>query len=110
MASNPSLDWHLLVSHTLTEERYAFHHVRITEGADFPMHRHDRTYATLFVVEGKGIVTLNGNEHKLSVGDVIYLPPGTSHEFRCDGGPFAYVAVVAPDKFGTDEPDFVFGV
>lgn len=97
LLSNPAIDFYRLVTPAQTKGRYAVHYIRFPEGQDFPAHTHDDVFALLFIAEGKGYVLLNGNKHPVQVGDVLYVPPGTSHAIVAEGGPLAYLACVSPD-------------
>ena len=37
-----------------------------------------------FIAEGKGYLTVGGNEYELTQGDVYILPPGSAHHYRPD--------------------------
>jgi|GEM_PF-3025664 len=49
-------------------------------GARVPPHR-DETEEYIVVVEGGGVLTLNGAEHPLAEGDSVYMAPGAEVSF-----------------------------
>jgi quercetin dioxygenase-like cupin family protein len=67
--------------------------LRLPPGAGAPRHRHNREAETLLVADGELVVELDGVERALSAGEAAYLPRGSLHAFRSDGG--ATVDVVA---------------
>jgi quercetin dioxygenase-like cupin family protein len=62
-------------------------------GAGAPPHRHGKEAETLLVREGELWVELAGEERVLGPGAAVFLPQGSLHQFRSDGG--AVVDVVA---------------
>jgi uncharacterized cupin superfamily protein len=62
----------------------------------FPYHAHRANEEMFFVLEGEGSVRINGETHKIRVGDFIALPPGkaSAHQFINDSkAPLRYLAV-----------------
>ena len=62
----------------------------------FPYHAHRANEEMFFVLEGEGSVRINGETHKIRVGDFVSLPPGkaSAHQFINDGAvPLRYLAV-----------------
>lgn len=76
--------------------------VRMPAGAVFPEHEHLGDEAVL-VVQGSYVDGVSGRIHR--AGDLVRLPPGTSHDFRVRPGPdLVYLAVVQKGiKIGDDE-------
>ena len=68
--------------------------LRMPPGAGAPPHRHHRETETLLVREGDLRVRLAGEEERaLGEGEAVFLPLGSLHEFRSEGG--AVVDVIA---------------
>jgi quercetin dioxygenase-like cupin family protein len=67
--------------------------LRMPPGAGAPPHRHNRETETLLVREGELTVELGGEERLLGPGEAAFLPQGSLHGFRSDGG--AVVDVIA---------------
>ncbi len=94
-----SLTWYRILDRQETGGRYAVFHVSFSAGSDFPNHYHERSQATILIVEGSGHVILDGVRHEIGTGDVVHIPPGVAHEFFVakDGQRLAYVSVTEPD-------------
>jgi quercetin dioxygenase-like cupin family protein len=67
--------------------------LRMPPGTGAPPHRHHREDETLLVREGELWVQLGGDERTLGPGEAAFLPQGSLHAFRSDGG--AVVDVIA---------------
>tara|TARA_B100000745_G_C19841420_1_gene278944 strand:- start:53 stop:457 length:405 start_codon:yes stop_codon:yes gene_type:complete len=55
-------------------------------GAVVPTHHHDDAEEMFYVFEGSGTAVVNGEEHEMSVGDVLLVPRGSPHSFRNETG------------------------
>ncbi|NVB38845.1 cupin domain-containing protein [Pseudenhygromyxa sp. WMMC2535] len=81
--------------------------LRMAGGAEVPLHR-DPTEEFIHVLEGEGIVTIDGAEYPVSPGTTIYMPANAEVGFR--GGPEALVALQVfagpgpADKYEAWEP------
>jgi quercetin dioxygenase-like cupin family protein len=106
--TNPKVQIHRLVGPEDTEGRYAVNHVRFEGGEDFPDHVHDRAYALIYVLEGKGYALIDGTKHPVETGDVIFLPPGTAHGIFADEGAVSYLACLSPDLGQDGKSDIRF--
>ena len=53
------------------------HHVQIQ---DAKLHYHERTDEFYYVISGKGVMLLDGEEIELHEGVVVYVPRGTRHK------------------------------
>lgn len=76
------------------------------EGVGLKMHRH--THAEVYyVVAGRGVVTIEGEEHEVREGSVVFIPGDTEHGMRCVGGEeVKWLYVFAADGFGDVEYRF----
>jgi mannose-6-phosphate isomerase-like protein (cupin superfamily) len=62
-----------------------------------PLHLHKREEEWLYVVEGKFLFQINGQETQASVGDSVFLPRGVPHTFQnVSNLPGRLLGVVAP--------------
>lgn len=68
-------------------------------GVGLKMHRH--THAEIYyVMKGRGIVTIGGEEHEVQEGSVVYIPGDAEHGMRCLGdGEVTWLYVFAADGF-----------
>lgn len=44
-----------------------------------PLHVHDKTDETFYVLEGRLTLQIDGERHELAPGDYVFLPRGTAH-------------------------------
>ena len=58
---------------------------KIPAGVTLPPHKHSDQEQLYFILEGKGKVTVGGEEQRVKVGDVVYLPAKIDHGFQNDG-------------------------
>ncbi|MCD6309275.1 MAG: cupin domain-containing protein [Candidatus Eremiobacteraeota bacterium] len=56
----------------------------IKPGGQTPLHNHPYEHE-VYILQGEGIVHINGNEYKFGEGYVIYIPPDAIHQFRQKG-------------------------
>ena len=50
-----------------------------------PPHKHDDAEQVYYVLEGRGVLTIEGaGEFAVSAGDVVVVPPGATHSMRAD--------------------------
>ncbi|MEW4369939.1 quercetin 2,3-dioxygenase [Paenibacillus kandeliae] len=55
------------------------------KGESFPLHRHQHTFESMYVLEGKVQLLLDGQSHLLLPGDYAHIAPGTEHAYRMIG-------------------------
>ncbi|MCA9297882.1 MAG: cupin domain-containing protein [Phycisphaerales bacterium] len=60
---------------------FALRQIRVDAGGHTPKHSHDYEHE-VYVVGGAGTVLLEGAEHPIKSGDVIYVPADEVHQFR----------------------------
>lgn len=59
-----------------------------------PHHAHDWPHIN-YMVEGSGILHMNGKDTTVSAGGYAYVPAGTVHQFRNNGpGVFRFICIV----------------
>lgn len=46
-----------------------------------PMHKHPYEHE-IFILEGKGVLVSESEEHPIQTGDVVFIPPNESHQIR----------------------------
>ncbi len=54
----------------------------LAEGQTTERHYHKRSEELYYVLEGSGVMEINGEEQGVSVGDAILIPAGAWHEIR----------------------------
>jgi quercetin dioxygenase-like cupin family protein len=70
-------------------------------------HSHAEQEEIFYCVSGSGRIRVDGEEARVDVGDLIYVPPGGTHQLINDGkAVFKVLAVVSPpfipEKFKKD--------
>ncbi|MGE6631911.1 quercetin 2,3-dioxygenase [Bacillus sp. NPDC077027] len=73
---------HVLAEASQTNQLFELVLVTGGKGAYFPLHRHDHLYETIFVLEGKLEVILDGKKYMVTAYDYIHIPPKTIHGYR----------------------------
>jgi len=86
----------LLLSKEDGARNFVMRMFEIGPGGHTPYHSHDWEHE-IFVLEGKGIVSLEGQDYPLSAGDVFLVPEGSMHQFRSAGPQsFRFLCLVPP--------------
>jgi mannose-6-phosphate isomerase-like protein (cupin superfamily) len=57
-------------------------YVTVPAGSAIPVHTHDQDEEVYFIFEGEGILTLDGQEVQVGVGDLATCRLGSSHGLR----------------------------
>jgi quercetin dioxygenase-like cupin family protein len=69
-------------------------------GSAFPLHTHEGDHI-LYVVSGRGLAQVGGEDHPLETGDTIFVPAEHPHSFKTyhdSTSPFQILAVGHPHK------------
>lgn len=68
--------------------------VEIGEGGYSPKHDHPWPHIN-YMVEGEGVLFLNGKENPVKAGSYAYVPAGELHQFKNTGkGTFKFICIV----------------
>lgn len=66
----------------------------VRPGGHTPRHAHDWPHINV-VLEGRGELHLDGQDHALQAGSYAYVPAGHVHQFRATGDtPLSFVCIV----------------
>lgn len=65
-------------------------------------HFHKRTTEIYYVLDGQGVVQLNGEEHRVRKGSFMHIPPGVVHSFTGQ----AKVLIIGVPAISTDDDMF----
>jgi quercetin dioxygenase-like cupin family protein len=74
--------------------------IRMAPGSRFPLHTHAGDHE-LYVIEGEGIVTVDGQDIRIHRGDLIHIPAEYPHAVFASlfyQGPLIFVAVGHPHR------------
>ena len=78
----------------------------VEPGGWLGLHRHSPA-EIYYVIEGRGIVTVDGVEHEVSPGSAVFIPADAEHSVRNDGSAtLRFVYVFPVDSFGEVEYRF----
>ncbi len=81
-AENVELQW--LVDSSMGAENFAMRRFVIRPGGHTPLHSHPWEHEN-YVLEGEGVVRIGSEEYELERDMVVFIPPGTEHQFRNPG-------------------------
>ena len=69
----------------------------LARGQATERHYHARTEETYYLVEGRGLMEVDGETAEVAAGDAILIPPGSRHQIRNTGeGPLRLLCACAP--------------
>ncbi|ADY73127.1 Cupin 2 conserved barrel domain protein [Desulfurobacterium thermolithotrophum DSM 11699] len=72
----------------------------IEPGVEIPIHIHETQADSIYVLEGKGEVYINGEWQEIDAGDYVLIPPGEKHGVRSTGSiPLKLFIVHTPPLF-----------
>ncbi len=79
------------------EQGWQSHVMRVVELAKdgfSPCHAHPWPHIN-YMLEGEGILILNGEAHAVTAGSFAYVPSNTEHQFKNSGDqPFRFICIV----------------
>ncbi len=52
----------------------------IPAGGEVPYHFHEKRESLLFLIKGEAVEIVEGKEHPVKAGDVLYIPAGEKHQ------------------------------
>lgn len=64
---------------------YAMLWVQHPPGGTSPLHTHTWEHQA-YIVEGEGVLWVEGEEYPIRAGDAVLVPPDVEHQFRNTGG------------------------
>lgn len=77
--------------------------VEIPKGEQLREHFHTKTKAFTFILEGDGVVKLNGKEHAIKANDMIIYPEKTIHSFHATNQKLKLLSVESPPVFSAEK-------
>ncbi len=79
---------------------FAMRQFDVAPGGHTPRHTHPYEHE-VFVLEGQGVVVEGEQEHRLSPGAVVFVPPNEVHQFRNTGTmPLKFLCLVPNAALG----------
>jgi len=91
--------------HVLADEKdHKVKRIIVHPGKRLSLQRHHRRAEHWYVVQGRGIVTLDNVEIVVSAGQAVDIPLGAAHRIlNTGGGDLVYIEVQTGDYFGEDD-------
>ncbi len=74
-------------------------------GGGMPLHTNQVEHEQ-YVLTGRARVTVEGEEHEVAAGHVLYIPAGARHAYSVLEAPFEFLCIVpnAPDRIDIVDP------
>ena len=100
MANPPWGMWEVL----LDEPAYKVKRITVLPGKRLSYQKHFRRREHWMVVEGKGVVTIDGKDSHIEKGDTIDIPQEAAHRMANTGdGDLTFVEIQQGEYFGEDD-------
>jgi len=96
-ARGVTVQW--LIDSETGAENFAMRKFTLERGGYTPLHAHDWEHE-VYVLSGKGIVTIGDNDFTLEEEKVAHVPPNISHQFRNIGNEDFIFLCIIPLKGG----------
>lgn len=62
-----------------------------------PYHLHNQVENVYYVLEGRGVIRIDGTDHEVAPGQAVFIPPGVPHSAHNSGdGPLRLLEIYAP--------------
>jgi mannose-6-phosphate isomerase-like protein (cupin superfamily) len=85
------------------EVRYSLAHATVRPGERSLPHRL-RTSEVYYILEGSGLMVIDGEEREVGPGSTVYIPPGAEQHIRNTGaGDLKFLCIVDPAWRAEDE-------
>ncbi|MBW1646319.1 MAG: cupin domain-containing protein [Deltaproteobacteria bacterium] len=94
-AQGVSVRW--VISEADGAPNFAMRIFELEAGGSTPYHEHPWEHE-VFILAGGGILTVEGQEEKLKPQDVVFVPPGVSHNFRAGDEGMTFICLVPHQK------------
>lgn len=83
-------------------------YVEVYPGKTLEPHFHHLPHVIILILEGTGVVHLDGEEYTIQKGDIIRISPETAHGFRADEK-LVFLSVQTPPIYGEEaKKDTIF--
>jgi mannose-6-phosphate isomerase-like protein (cupin superfamily) len=87
-----------IVTPETTGSKYFDHRISSYEpGAHVEAHTHKIQEQIYHVLNGEGVLVVDGERRHVRANDVTFIPPGIVHEFHCTGTePLVFLVITSP--------------
>ena len=89
----------VLISKEDGADHFAMRMFELKPGGHTPLHTHSHEHE-VFILEGQGVFTYEGKEHKFCKDHVIFVPGGKEHNFKNTGDSILRLLCIIPDLAG----------
>lgn len=96
-AKDVEIRW--LISKEDGAENFALRMFEIQPGGHTPLHTHPQEHE-VFIVEGRGTLVYEGQEHDFGAEHVIFVPPNKEHRFMNTGDSLLRMLCIIPTHSG----------
>ena len=81
-------------------ENFVMRMFEVSPGGWTPLHTHSWEHE-IYVLEGQGVIVFEGREFPLRPGNVLFVPGGRDHQFKCTHPTrFRFLCIVPPEGEG----------
>ncbi len=106
MEVSPKFDQRPWGSFTVLDEGdgYKVKRIEVLPGKRLSYQKHSRRSEHWMIVAGEALVTLDGQQHRLKVGDYIDIPIGAAHRVENpSSAPLIFIEIQRGDYLGEDD-------
>ncbi len=89
----------------LSSKNVSFASVIVNSGAKISAHYHGKMEEIYFILEGKGLTTIDNKSTNVKAGDAIYIPPRAVHGIKNTGRNLLRFVVISSPPY-SPEDDF----
>ena len=79
----------------------------VEQGEQTHLHQHHNSEELYFITDGKGYMTLGGEQFEVTVGDTICIPPGTAHCIKNIGTEALRILCMCSPPYSHDDTDLL---
>ncbi len=94
-AEGVSVRW--VISEDDGAPNFAMRIFELVPGGHTPYHEHPWEHE-VFILAGAGVLTVDGKAEKLQPKDVVFVPPGASHNFQAGDQGLTFICLVPHQK------------
>lgn len=79
----------------------------VQQGQQTHLHRHHNSEELYYITNGKGYMTLGGEQFEATVSDTIYIPPGTPHCIKNIGIEALHILCMCSPPYNHDDTELL---
>jgi quercetin dioxygenase-like cupin family protein len=93
----------ILVGRVHGAPNFSIRHIVVAPGGHTPHHQHDYEHEVV-LLQGEADVTFGTQTHRVSQGDVLFIPANNMHQFRNAGSSELRFLCMVPASFDCGKP------